>query len=72
MMNEIAGTITSAIDGLKAQPLALALILMNLLFIGFTGFLAYRINLAHEQERNARNQFIGKLLDQCMRKPDAQ
>jgi hypothetical protein len=43
-VEEGAKVATSAIEGLKASPLSLALILMNLAFIGFATYLTYSIN----------------------------
>jgi hypothetical protein len=56
---------TSVVDGLKSQPLSLALIIMNLVFVGFVAWLANEFNERTTHQYEVKDQLIAKLLDQC-------
>ena len=53
---EVAET---AIDALKSSPTALALVLLNIVFIGASTYALVRLNQYHHEE-------ITSLIDRCM------
>jgi len=55
----------SVVDALRAQPIALALIVMNIIFVGVGGFAAYYLNIRTTARYEAQDALIHKLLDQC-------
>jgi hypothetical protein len=55
----------SVVDALKTQPLSLALITMNVVFIIFVGFLLYSLNSRTTHQYEIKDQLISKLFDQC-------
>jgi hypothetical protein len=52
----------STIDALKAQPLSLALVVMNVVFILFTAWLAYTINQRTESQYRVKDEQTALLL----------
>ena len=60
---------TSVVDGLKQQPLSLALIAMNVVFVLFVTWLAYTINNRTENQYRIKDDLITKLIDKCGRSP---
>jgi hypothetical protein len=60
-------------ESLKSTPLALALVVVNVLFLAFVTFIAFKVDARNEQERAHQNQTIDKLTQQCFDKiPRAQ
>jgi len=59
---EVAKTVIGA---LKGEPISLALIIMNVIFVGVMGFGAYALNIRTTARYEAQDQLIHKLLDQC-------
>jgi hypothetical protein len=53
------------IDGLKTQPLALALIVINALFLGTAIWLFHEVAVAAITEREHRNKLTMELLSSC-------
>ena len=53
------------IEGLKTQPLSLALVIINLVFIIFTFWLTNSLNERTTHQYEVKDQLIAKLLDQC-------
>jgi hypothetical protein len=53
---------TATVESLKSQPLALALIVINLLFIGFVSFVLY--SLKDQAER--KDALLGDLARHCV------
>ena len=53
------------VEGLKQQPLSLALIVLNLAFIGLTAWLAYNINLRTTHQYEVKDALIERLIEQC-------
>lgn len=53
------------VDSLKAQPLALALIVMNLLFMAFFAWIAHEIGNRNKAEREYLQSRIAELTLQC-------
>jgi hypothetical protein len=64
-VEEGAKVATGIVDGLKSQPLSLALIVLNLTFIVFTGWIAYVINQRTTHQYEVKDQLISKLIEQC-------
>jgi len=60
---EEGGKVASGvIEGLKSQPLALALIVLNIVFIIFVGWLAKTINARTETQYKGKDEQITTLL----------
>jgi hypothetical protein len=64
-VEEGAKVATSVVEGLKSQPLSLALIVVNLVFVLFVGWLAHEFNERTTSQYAVKDQLIAKLLDQC-------
>ena len=62
---KFANTIVSE---LKAQPLSLALILLNIIFVGFAIFLAHTINQRTIHQYEVKDQLIQDLFASCVKK----
>jgi len=66
-ISEQAGNVaTGIVDGLKTQPLALALIVLNLLFVGVGAYV-------WKSESARRAEFVGSIMQKCLditAKPD--
>ena len=56
---------TSIVDGLKAQPLSLALIVLNIAFICLVAWLAHNINERTNHQYQVKDELIAKLIAQC-------
>ena len=56
---------TSVIDGLKSQPLSLALIVINVVFIGFVWWAFSTLNERTIHQYEVKDALISKLLEQC-------
>lgn len=61
-MIQATGKIAGAVvEGLRDQPLALALVVINVLFLGLVGYTLYQVS-----ERGiARDALIAKLAQEC-------
>jgi hypothetical protein len=64
-VEEGAKVATGIVDGLKAQPLSLALIVLNLTFIFFTAWLAYTINQRTTHQYEVKDKLIAQLIERC-------
>jgi hypothetical protein len=64
-VEEGAKVATSVVEGLKSQPLSLALIAMNVIFVLFVAWLANQFNARTTHQYEVKDQLIAKLLDQC-------
>jgi hypothetical protein len=64
-IEEGAKVATGIVDGLKSQPLSLALIVLNLTFIVFTAWLAYTVNARTTHQYDVKDALIAKLIEQC-------
>ena len=65
-IEEGAKVATGVIEGLKSQPIALALIVMNVIFVGATGYAAHQLNIRTTARYEAQDVVIHKLIDQCI------
>jgi hypothetical protein len=62
---EEAGKVASGtVDALKSQPLALALVIVNVLYLIAFGYVAHDV----ANRMQARNERFDKILDQCLAK----
>jgi len=59
---KVAGGI---VEGLKSQPLSLALIVMNIIFIGFAVWVLQSLNARTVRQYEVKDQLIAKLVDKC-------
>jgi hypothetical protein len=64
-VEEGAKVANSVVEGLRSQPLSLALIVVNLVFVLFVGWLAHEFNQRTTHQYEVKDQLIAKLLDQC-------
>jgi hypothetical protein len=64
-VEEGAKVASNVVEGLKSQPLSLALIVVNLVFVGFVAWLANEFNNRTTHQYEVKDQLIAKLLDQC-------
>jgi len=62
----VTNTVNSAVDAMKSQPLALALIIVNLMFLA-GGLYAAKILLANIATAEAhRSELINTLAEKCL------
>ena len=64
MVKDLANNV---VGGLKTQPLVLALVVMNLAFIAFTTFLAYRLDIRNTDEREYTQSLVRTLTASCLK-----
>jgi len=64
-VEEGAKVATTVVEGLKNQPLSLALIVLNIAFILFVAWLAHEFNQRTNHQYEVKDQLIAKLIDQC-------
>ena len=62
---EASKAVGSITDALKTQPLALALILMNVIFVGMFGWVAHTLNDRYERDRAERKEVIDLIKGKC-------
>jgi len=67
-IEEGAKVATGVVDALRAQPIALALIVMNVIFVVAVGLGAHALNIRTTQRYQAQDELIHKLIDQCIAK----
>lgn len=65
MMTAITDASKSLIQALKDQPMALALLVLNLAFLAFVGWLTHEVSGNMRTEREQRQQMILTLMQQC-------
>jgi hypothetical protein len=53
--------IRSAIDALRTQPLALALVLVNVLYLAAGVFILKEVSESNKEERSLRNELMQRL-----------
>ena len=64
-VEEGAKVATTVVEGLRAQPLSLALIVVNLVFVGFVAWIANEFNQRMTHQYEVKDQLIARLIDQC-------
>jgi len=64
-VEEGAKVATGVIEGLKGEPISLALIVMNIIFVAVIGAGSYYLNIRTTARYEAQDVLIHKLLDQC-------
>jgi hypothetical protein len=62
LIREGAKVSSSVVEGLKTQPLSLALVVMNVVFIIFVAWLAYTINARTESQYKVKDEQNALLL----------
>ena len=64
-VEEGAKVASGVVEGLKSQPLSLALIVMNVIFIGFAVWVLQSLNARTVHQYEVKDQLIAKLVDKC-------
>jgi hypothetical protein len=64
VVEEGAKVATSVVEGLKAQPLSLALIAMNVVFVLFVAWITYMINQRTVAQYDAKDRLIEGVMTQ--------
>jgi hypothetical protein len=69
---EEGGKVASGIvDGLKHQPLALALVIINALFLGSVGYVLHRVGEINSAAAIRRDELLADLARNCVVPPPA-
>jgi hypothetical protein len=58
---------SSVIEGLRGQPLSLALVVLNMVFIVFVAWLSYTVNARTEHQYQVKDELIIKLIEKCQK-----
>lgn len=64
-MSDSHKTINGIVDGLKAQPLSLALVVVNVVFLVAGGLFVHYLGNAVAIERADRNHILTRLIESC-------
>ena len=64
-IEEGAKVATGVVEGLRSQPLSLALIVVNVVFVLFVAWLAHEFNTRTTHQYEIKDQLITKLIDKC-------
>ena len=64
-IEEGAKVATTAIEALKSEPISLALIVMNIIFVAVLGLGMYWLNIRTTARYEAQDTLIHKILEQC-------
>jgi len=64
-VEEGAKVATGVVEALKSQPISLALIVMNVIFVGAIAYASHELNIRTTARYAAQDALINKLLDQC-------
>jgi hypothetical protein len=64
-VEEGAKVATGVVEGLKSQPLSLALIVVNIVFVAFMAWLANEFNARTTHQYEVKDQLITRLIDKC-------
>jgi hypothetical protein len=65
VVEEGAKVATSVVESLRSEPISLALIVMNVIFVAAVGYGAHEINVRTTAQYDAQTALIHKLIDQC-------
>jgi hypothetical protein len=61
-MEKLAATV---IDAMKAQPLAVALVVINILFLAASGYILEKVADATRVREERQNQLLGQIAKRC-------
>jgi uncharacterized protein HemX len=64
-LQEGAKVASGTVEALRSQPLALALIVVNVLFLGSAVWLFHEVSMQTAEERNHRNALLTQALTSC-------
>jgi hypothetical protein len=64
-VEEGAAVAKGVVEGLKHQPLSLALIVVNVVFVLFVGFVFHTINARTIHQYEFKDDLIKSLVDKC-------
>ena len=64
-VEEGAKVATTVVEGLKAQPLSLALIVVNVGFLVFMAWLAHEFNVRTTDQYRVKDELISRLIASC-------
>jgi len=64
-VEEGAKVATGVVEALKNQPISLALIVMNVIFVGAIAYASHELNIRTTARYAAQDELIHKLIDQC-------
>jgi hypothetical protein len=64
-VEEGAAVAKGVVEGLRSQPLSLALIVVNVVFVFFVGFVFHTINARTIHQYEFKDDLISKLIDKC-------
>jgi hypothetical protein len=64
-IEEGAKVATGVVEGLRSQPLSLALVVLNLVFVLFVAWLANEFNARTTHQYEVKDQLIARLIDKC-------
>ena len=65
MIEKMTDMVTSTVDAMRSQPLAIALVVINLIFLVGGGFMLKQVGDAIVTERESRNQLLSQILEKC-------
>lgn len=57
--------VTTTVEAMKSQPLAIALVVINLLFLVGGGYMLKQVGDAIVSERESRNHLLSQILEKC-------
>jgi hypothetical protein len=64
-VEEGAAVAKGVIEGLRQQPLSLALIVVNVVFVAFFAWIANEFNARTTHQYEVKDALIAKLIDKC-------
>jgi hypothetical protein len=65
-MKEVAKVGSAAVGAMSAQPLAIALLIVNIVFLGFAGYILSEVATNAKHRNTAQMELIEKLVHGCM------
>ena len=65
--NSIGGVTKSAISAMSSQPLSLALLLINVVFLGFSAYVLKQVSENSAERNKAQTEMIQTLIRDCRR-----
>ena len=63
----VAGVTKSAIHAMRDQPLSLALLLINVVFLGFSAYLLEQVSENSAERNKSQTEMIQSLIRECRR-----